>query len=221
MRAICRDHWSETRKIWKALSKETATLPGAERQAKEFAATRPLEGRTRKLVEEVLTADQLATLRNLVLCEDAPYGLQNPSYGLSDKQSEEYGRLLHQMQEQTEQSYRENEDKSLAVLSPQQREQIERQLGKTDLLQSAFFAIFGSRLLRLLVQAKSTSRHCSRNWGTTRIGDRQPTVHEAPRDLRISAGPRTVQALMGSCFTQRPKPAETQIARSEARRDKE
>jgi hypothetical protein len=78
-------------------------------------------------------------LRNLVLCEYA-FQLANPSFGLSAKQIEQYARLRSQEMAQMEQSYRENEEKSFAVLSPQQREQLGRQNAKTDLLQSAFFA---------------------------------------------------------------------------------
>ena len=68
---------AETQKTWQGKQKETAQLPLSERQATLFAAWKPLDKRTCKEIEEVLTAAQLATLRNLVLCER--YELANPS----------------------------------------------------------------------------------------------------------------------------------------------
>ena len=139
LRKIHQNYVAELQKLGKAAEKETAQLPLPERQVKMFAAWKPLKSRTCKEIEEVLTATQLATLRNLVLCEYA-FQLANPSFGLSAKQIEQLVRPRVQMVELVEKSYRENEEKSLAVLSPQQREQLERRYATTDLLQSAFFA---------------------------------------------------------------------------------
>ena len=139
LREIGRQYRTESQELLAPLRKKLNDLPLAERQAKMFAAMKPLDEPARKQVEKVLTPEQLTVLRNLVLCERITFELGRPRLRLSEEQMKEWMRLRTQGGEEMERSYRENEAKSLAVLSPQQRGQLDRQLGQSDILRSAFF----------------------------------------------------------------------------------
>ena len=146
LRGISRHYSAERQAILEPLQKELAELPSIEHQTKIFAALKSLNKPIRKQVEEVLTPAQLTALKSLALSERAweLHSLDNqvhltPRFQLSDEQMKEYHRLITQSMKESYRLPRENDEKSLAVLSPQQREQLERQVGQSDVLQLAFF----------------------------------------------------------------------------------
>ena len=133
---------------YQAKMNENAKLPEPERTAKYKEMKKEEIKPVRKQIDQVLTAQQLAALKYIMLCEKAPM-----AWGLSERLTKVLGMNGEQLKALFENNsnfptdiyttakelQQENDDKRLSVLSPAQREELERQAGKRDYVQSAFF----------------------------------------------------------------------------------
>ncbi|MGA2797850.1 MAG: hypothetical protein ABSE63_09745, partial [Thermoguttaceae bacterium] len=106
----------------------------------------------RKQIEELLSAEQLAKLRMLVLYDNEPlallYDMHDPQWynRLSKEQKHELEnfeqidqKLIIETYVKVQQAERECDEKTVAVLSPQQRADIERQISAGDFGKPAIF----------------------------------------------------------------------------------
>jgi hypothetical protein len=132
-------------------AKLAANVPGKELADKYNEMKKEEIKPIRKQIDQVLTAQQLAALKYIMLCEKAPM-----HWGLSEDLGMTEGQLKALFENasndptyiyaKTKELQQENDDKRLSVLSPAQREELERQAGKRDYVQSAFFERKGSIL---------------------------------------------------------------------------
>ena len=102
----------------------------------------------RKQIDQVLTAQQLAGLKYIMLCEKVPM-----AWGLSERLTKVLGMTGEQLKAvfennsnfptdiyaKTKDLQQEIDEKRLSILSAAQREELERQAGKRDYVQTAFF----------------------------------------------------------------------------------
>ncbi len=152
LKEIDRNYRAEYRPKEKELirkyDQETAKSPPEEKNKKmdELWQTIRRQARTvRKQIEEVLSAEQLAKLRMLVLYEFEPstllYNMRDPQWfnRISKEQKHElenlgqiYQTTLMETAAKVRQAKLENDEKTIAVVSPQQRADIERQIHTDD-----------------------------------------------------------------------------------------
>ena len=135
LREIDRNFHSDMQKInvnyWK--------MSPQEQKAKEGELTKSiqqLKKAARKQIEDVLTADQLAALKNATLHDMATAIMATPigeKIGLSAEQKKQLNRLQDEMHAKMNRTFRTDRDKSLAVLSDQQREKLIAKFAQVDI----------------------------------------------------------------------------------------
>ncbi len=143
------------RKLYQENDKATAHLPPDEKQRRlneVVVAVHRQAAPVRRQVEALLTPQQLARLRMLVLI-DRPYpttllfDLHKPATGEEAKERERLFKLEQEFQqetnEKTKQADRENDEKAVALLSPAQRTQVEREIAAAE---AGWPTIFGQQL---------------------------------------------------------------------------
>ena len=94
----------------------------------------------RRQVDEVLTAQQLTLLKDIMLCRGWPLGFMITGFhekiGMTKAESAAYYERQSRLQEESHakfcQQQNENDEQSFAVLSPAQRETVTRIVGKAD-----------------------------------------------------------------------------------------
>jgi hypothetical protein len=141
---------------YQAKLNEIAKLPEPERAAKYNEMKKEEIKPIRKQIDQVLTAQQLAALKYIMLCEKAPlvWGLSEQRLtkvlGMTGEQLKALfvnnSNFITDVYAKSKELQQEIDDKRLSVLSPAQREKLERQAGKLDYVQSAFFERKGSIL---------------------------------------------------------------------------
>jgi hypothetical protein len=123
-------------------------LPGKELTAKYMEMKKEEIKPIRKQIDQVLTAQQLTALKYIMLCEKSPM-----AWGLSERLTKVLGMTGEQLKAlfennsnfptdiyaKTKELQQEIDEKRLSILSAAQREELERQAGKRDYVQSAFF----------------------------------------------------------------------------------
>jgi hypothetical protein len=158
LREISQNRHAEEVRRWKDpayLAKQEALdkLPDQEHMAKLRQTLEEEVKPVRKQVDQVLTAEQLTALKNITLRRMASlgWGLTEPLtkiLGISDAEQEAFyknvSKLNAESYEKSKDLENEISDKMLAVLTPAQRTELERQAGKRDCVLSAFFERIGA-----------------------------------------------------------------------------
>ena len=120
--ATFRPHWQVFRDALR-LGGATAEWDAAQAKFRQEANA------VRKQIEQLLTAEQLTAIRQIVLQGDAAGLNQQPhmreKLGLTAQQEKELDRLAREQEEKMWQFARDAAEKALAVLSPQQRQRLE------------------------------------------------------------------------------------------------
>jgi hypothetical protein len=121
---------------WQKFHDARRQPPAAEEENAAYAGFRQEANAARKQIEQLLTAEQLTAIRQMVLQGEA-IGLQRQpqireKLGLSVQQGKELNRLLDEMETKAWQFQRDAADRALALLSPQQRDKLKDVLGGID-----------------------------------------------------------------------------------------
>lgn len=111
-----------------------------EEQQKKFAEWRERSAKQqeqiRKQVEEVLLPHQLALLKDLNFRSRAPMYLSNPrtieQIGLTNEQKDKLRKMREELQEKTQKLQKEMFDKSLELLTPEQKKKLQEQVGNQN-----------------------------------------------------------------------------------------
>jgi hypothetical protein len=157
LREISQNHRAEMDRQRKdpahqAKLKEIDILPEQEQMAKINKIMKEEIKPVRKQVDDTLNAQQLASLKNIVLSTGADicWRLTEPLtkvFGMTEQQQHAFYENLSKLNMETYAKTRElqqaNDNKRLSVLNPTQREELERQAGKSDFVQSAYFEKMG------------------------------------------------------------------------------
>jgi hypothetical protein len=149
------EYLPKEKELIRKTDQETAKSPPEEQDRKlgEMWLTIRKQARpVRKQIEEVFSAEQLAKLRMLVLYDHEPlallYDTHDPQWynRLSKAEKDELENIgqigqkdLMEIVAKVRQAERENDEKTIAVLTPQQRADIERQINTGDFGKPAIF----------------------------------------------------------------------------------
>jgi Spy/CpxP family protein refolding chaperone len=125
---IAKKYQEQQRSAWA----DWRDVPAEERQARMAEIREETNKLTKKAVKEaekVLLPHQLKALKKLVFRMRAQYSLRNPrvqeEIGLDEEQLEKLNELRQQLQDRIKELNEEMLDKTLEVLTPQQRKQLE------------------------------------------------------------------------------------------------
>ncbi|MGD0516837.1 MAG: hypothetical protein ABSA26_04815, partial [Thermoguttaceae bacterium] len=137
LRDIAANFQMQYEKLRKVVEKGYIKSPPGKEMTKEIEAAKAefmqnTKG-VNKQIEGVLTTEQIAALRKIVVQDQAAGLVRFPTadekIGLSDQQKKDLAKLTEEMNKKKRQLQRDNFEKMLAVLSPQQREKLHQVAG--------------------------------------------------------------------------------------------
>jgi Spy/CpxP family protein refolding chaperone len=118
-------------KNWQKMTPDERTAKSAEMREKYKKRTEEL----RKSIEKVLLPNQLSALREVNLRAAGPGALANPrtldALGVSDEQKQKLQQIRQEMFEQYQEVQKKSFEKSMSVLTPEQRERLKEQVQKS------------------------------------------------------------------------------------------